>query len=141
MYRHIDITRLDQLEPAALQLLKETSPARIFLFRGAMGAGKTTFVKSLCKVLGVLENTSSPTYSLVNEYRDKTNSPVFHFDFYRIRADSEACDMGFEEYLDSGAWCFIEWPERVEALLPPDCVSVLIELSGQERRISFSVSA
>lgn len=101
--------------------------SKVLLFNGPMGSGKTTLIKALSKQLGVEDVTSSPTFSLVNEYRSNSGDIVFHFDFYRIEAEEEAYDMGIEEYFDSEAWCFVEWPNKVENLLPLD--SVIINLS------------
>ena len=104
---------------------------RVFAFYGEMGVGKTTFIRAICEALGVRETVTSPTFAIVNEYliEDLSSSlkKVFHFDFYRIRRLSEAYDMGFEDYLDSGHVCFIEWPELVEELLPEDTVNVTIK--------------
>ena len=93
-----------------------------------MGAGKTTFTKAICKALGVDEAVTSPTFAIVNEYA----GPIYHFDFYRLKRVEEAFDMGFEDYLYSGAWCLIEWPERIEDLLPKETVRVhiLVEEDG-----------
>ena len=132
------IEKLSELNQAAKLLIEKAGKDRVFAFYGRMGAGKTTFIKAICNQLGVADNTSSPSYSLVNEYRMKEGSRIFHFDFYRIKSESEASDLGFEEYLDSGAWCFIEWPEKVISLLPADCRKVTIEELGTERRISFN---
>ena len=108
---------------------------RIFAFYGKMGAGKTTFITAVCRELGVTEPVTSPTFAIVNEYHSSTlpttggagEGLIFHFDFYRIRRLEEAYDIGFEDYLDSGALCFIEWPELIEDLLPADTVHVTIE--------------
>ncbi len=132
------IKGLSELNHAARLFIGQAGGDRVFAFYGRMGAGKTTFIKAICSELGVLDNTSSPTYSLVNEYRTKEGFRIFHFDFYRIKGESEASDLGFEEYVDSGAWCFIEWPERVISLLPADFRKVTIEELGTERRISFN---
>lgn len=107
-------------------------PSRIFAFYGKMGAGKTTFITAVCRELGVTEPVTSPTFAIVNEYQTSPTgglqgASVFHFDFYRIRRIEEAYDIGFDDYLDSGALCFIEWPELIEDLLPDTTVKVTIE--------------
>jgi tRNA threonylcarbamoyladenosine biosynthesis protein TsaE len=132
------IHNLLELDQAAEYFVQNAGERRIFAFYGQMGSGKTTFIKAICRYLGVTDNTSSPTYSLVNEYKMMEGSRIFHFDFYRIRKESEASDLGFEEYLDSGTWCFIEWPEKVPSLLPSYSVKVSIEVKGAERHISFN---
>ena len=112
----------------------------MFAFHGEMGAGKTTFIKTICAALGVEDATSSPTFALVNEYRSGKGEPVYHFDFYRIRSEAEALDMGFEEYVFSGYYCFIEWPEKIPNLLPPGTVQVRIsEAENGSRIISTNV--
>ncbi|MDE6715540.1 MAG: tRNA (adenosine(37)-N6)-threonylcarbamoyltransferase complex ATPase subunit type 1 TsaE, partial [Muribaculaceae bacterium] len=99
----------------------------VFAFRGEMGAGKTTFINALSAALGVSEGTASPTFAIINEYRsDTTAELIYHFDCYRIESLEEAEDIGVEDYFDSGALCFIEWPERIDALLPVDAVDVSI---------------
>ena len=120
------IFELTELESVAKALLEATQ-GRIFLFYGKMGVGKTTLIKMIAKVLGVTDTVSSPTFSLVNEYRTTSQEIVYHFDFYRINSEVEALDMGIEEYFDSKAFCLIEWPEKIKNLLPLDAVSVYIE--------------
>ncbi len=107
----------------------------IVLLHGTMGAGKTTIMKSLCKALGSSDDASSPTFSLVNEYHCPSGK-IFHFDLYRLKNPTELLDMGFEEYLDSGAWCFIEWPELGERFLPALAIHLNIEVEGETRKIS-----
>jgi len=116
---------LDQIQPVAAQILAEASPQKIFLFYGEMGAGKTTLIKALCAELGVEGQASSPTFAIVNEYAAK-HSKVFHFDFYRLKNQNEALDMGYEEYFYSGEYCFIEWPEKIPDLLPPNYIEIHI---------------
>ncbi|WP_073371462.1 tRNA (adenosine(37)-N6)-threonylcarbamoyltransferase complex ATPase subunit type 1 TsaE [Flavobacterium fluvii] len=108
---------LDQLEAVAQQIL-EQNPNKVILFHGEMGVGKTTLIKILAKTLGVNDMTSSPTFSLVNEYQTNDNQTVYHFDFYRLNKEVEALDMGADEYLYSGNWCFIEWAEKIPSLIP-----------------------
>ncbi len=132
------VAKPEQLADAAKSLLDDVPDGRVFAFAGEMGAGKTSLIKALCAVLGIGEAVSSPTYALVNEYRSGMDEPVYHFDFYRIDSDEEAMDIGLEEYLDSGAYCFIEWPEKVEKLLPSTCIEVDIEvLEDGTRRLSW----
>lgn len=107
----------------------------VLAFHGEMGAGKTTFIKAICKALGVKDEVSSPTFSLVNEYRDSENRPVYHFDFYRINSEQEAYDMGVEEYFESGALCLVEWPEKIPSLLPHDCKHLLLTVNLDETRV------
>ncbi len=130
----IRISHEDELPSAAARLLTHASNERIFLFEGEMGAGKTTFIKSICQQLGSEESVSSPTYSLVNEY-DYPAGKIYHFDFFRINNDNEALDIGFEEYLASGHYCFIEWPEKVRRLWPLHYAKVRLKTEGNEGRI------
>ena len=118
---------LDQLESVATQIL-EQNPNKIILFHGEMGVGKTTLIKTLAKKLGVNEATSSPTFSLVNEYQTSNNQTVYHFDFYRLKNEIEALDMGADEYLYSGNWCFIEWAEKIPSLIPDSHSVITIKL-------------
>jgi len=130
---------LSDIEIVARELLDQTQ-SRIFLFYGAMGAGKTTFIKALVKILGVEDTVSSPTFSIVNEYKTKENKSVFHFDFYRINDEVEALDMGIEEYFDTDAFCLVEWPEKIKNLLPSNAVTVYIkEIEGGSRKIEVSL--
>lgn len=118
----------EDLLPAAQEFARGMDGRSVFAFCGKMGAGKTTFIKALCEALGVTDVVNSPTFSIVNEYRvASTGALVYHFDFYRLRRLEEAVDIGCDDYFCSGALCFIEWPELVEGLLPPDAVKVSIE--------------
>lgn len=112
------IFSIDQLESVA-QAILDQNPSKVILFHGEMGAGKTTLIKELCRTLGVQGATSSPTFSLVNEYEAANNQLVYHFDFYRLNKEEEALDMGVDDYLYSGHFCFIEWAEKIENLIPP----------------------
>jgi tRNA threonylcarbamoyladenosine biosynthesis protein TsaE len=118
---------LDEIDQIAAAVITN-SEHRILLFYGEMGVGKTTLIKHIVKELGVNDTVSSPTFSLINEYRTSTGEPVYHFDFYRIEKEEEAMDIGIEEYFDSGHWCFIEWPDKVENLLPLKLVNINITL-------------
>ena len=122
----LTIKSLDELNPAAQSFADAIGERRVFAFYGTMGTGKTTFIRAVCEALGVNEPVTSPTFSIVNEYKTAAGAKVFHFDFYRIRRLEEAYDIGFEDYLYSGDLCFIEWPELVEELLPADAVEVRI---------------
>jgi tRNA threonylcarbamoyladenosine biosynthesis protein TsaE len=125
--------QLSELPFIAQQVLNNRS-SRILLFYGAMGSGKTTLIKELAKQLGVEDVTSSPTFSLVNEYHSNQGELVYHFDFYRIDNESEAYDMGIEEYFDRNAWCFVEWPEKVENLLPLESVAIKLTINPDNSR-------
>ena len=124
----INIQSLDQIQEAARQFVDAMGDNTVFAFYGKMGAGKTTFIKAVCEVLGVSDVITSPTFAIVNEYRsDLAGELIYHFDFYRIKKLEEVYDMGYEDYFYSGAVCFIEWPELVEELLPGNTVKVTIE--------------
>ena len=123
---------LSEIEPVAHEVLKETRSQTI-LFYGEMGAGKTTLIKELLKALGAVDTGSSPTFSLVNVY-ETPKGTVNHFDFYRIEDETEALDIGFEEYLESDTWNFIEWPEKVENLLDESYQKVEISIVNKEKR-------
>jgi tRNA threonylcarbamoyladenosine biosynthesis protein TsaE len=122
-----------QLPHTASEMVKFAENSRIFLFYGDMGAGKTTLIKSLCECLGTQEPVTSPTFSIVNEYEAGADK-IYHFDFYRLKTETEALDMGYEEYFYSGAWCFIEWPEKIPDLLPAHYVTVTITVTGEDTR-------
>ena len=127
---------LADIDNAASVFLQKTSDCRHFAFYGSMGAGKTTFIKALCKALGVTGVVTSPTFALVNEYRVGNNGMAYHFDFYRINKPEEAFDLGCEEYFASGGYCFVEWPEKAEMALPPDICRVNIrELANGNREV------
>lgn len=111
------IFSLDELENVARKIIAQ-NPNKVLLFNGEMGVGKTTLIKKLCSILGVEGATSSPTFSLVNEYQTSNNQIVYHFDCYRLKSETEALDMGIDEYLYSGNWCFIEWSEKIKNLIP-----------------------
>ena len=126
---------LNQIDEVAEKVIAQ-NPNKIILFNGEMGAGKTTFIKALSKTLGVSSPTSSPTFSLVNEYEANDGNLVYHFDVYRIKNETEAYDMGIDEYLYSGEWCFIEWAEKIENLIPKEHSIITIKsLPGGLRKL------
>ena len=127
------LENLSDLPAAAEKLMKFAGDEKIFLFKGDMGAGKTTFIKSLCKYAGIDENVTSPTFSIVNEYRS-AETRIYHFDFYRLKKQEEALDMGYEEYFYSGNYCFIEWPEKIESLLPQHYIRIDIQVYPDGKR-------
>jgi tRNA threonylcarbamoyladenosine biosynthesis protein TsaE len=127
------------LSAAARQLLKYSGGKKIFAFYGSMGAGKTTFIKAICESLGAIDIVSSPTFTLVNEYRTSEGETLFHIDFYRIKKLEEVYDFGIEEYLTGDSYCFMEWPELIEEILPQETVKVRISVDNNEQRI-LSVS-
>lgn len=121
------IPSISNLPQAARAIIEHAGNNRIFLFYGDMGAGKTTLIKELCKALGTTDNISSPTFSIVNEYHTAKDK-IYHFDFYRLKDQTEALDMGYEEYFYAGAWCFIEWPEKIPDLLPQHYSNITIKV-------------
>lgn len=135
---HLLLKSLADLDKAASEIITFAANQKTFLFYGDMGAGKTTLIRSLCKQLGTSDNVASPTFSIVNEYKT-TKESIYHFDFYRLKTQTEALDMGFEEYLYSGNYCFIEWPEKIPDLLPLHYISIKISVeSNNERQIIVS---
>ena len=127
-------------EVSALEILKENEPHRVFAFDGPMGAGKTTFIKKLCEEMGTVDVVNSPTFAIVNVYdvEQPYKGEVYHFDCYRLKDIREAMDFGAEEYLYSGNYCFIEWPEMIDALLPDDTVWVKITpLANEDRKLEI----
>lgn len=118
------IDNLEQLPRLASDLLDEFREERFFAFFGKMGVGKTTLIKALCDQLGVKEVVCSPTFAIINEYTSGEGEPVYHFDFYRLKSAEEAYDIGYEEYFYSGMYCFTEWTEKIEQLLPEHYVRV-----------------
>ena len=124
---------LQDLSSIAAEIISSVKN-KTLLFYGEMGVGKTTLIKEICQQLGILDNISSPTFSLVNEYQTSKEEKVFHFDFYRIEEEEEALDIGIEEYFDSDAWCLVEWPENIENLLPLDVVQIHLSILDDEQR-------
>jgi len=131
----IDCMDIGELDAVATKLISEFKSQKIIAFYGEMGAGKTTLIKSICKALGTIDNVSSPTYSLVNEYATADGGPIYHFDFYRINSIDEAVNLGIDEYFYSGNINLIEWPEKINELLPPHYVKVIIQLDDNVRNI------
>ncbi|MCX8019744.1 MAG: tRNA (adenosine(37)-N6)-threonylcarbamoyltransferase complex ATPase subunit type 1 TsaE [Chitinophagaceae bacterium] len=134
---------LDEIQQAAADFWKTWKGKPVFAFSGEMGAGKTTFIHALCRLLGVKDAISSPTFSLINEYQydcEGTKRPLFHIDLYRIKDEEEAIRAGMEDVLHSGHLCFAEWPEKAPGIFPPDKVNVLIQIvENNKRRISVQV--
>jgi tRNA threonylcarbamoyladenosine biosynthesis protein TsaE len=122
------------LPSAAKKILKYSGKCKIFAFYGGMGAGKTTIIKALCKLLGALDIISSPSFTLVNEYRTAGGESIYHIDFYRIRKQEEVFDFGVEEYLTGDSYCFMEWPELVEDIIPQGTVKIRITVGKDEQR-------
>ena len=134
MNKTYSLENLSEIATAVIASVKN----KTLLFYGEMGVGKTTLIKEICKQLGVLDNISSPTFSLVNEYQTKNNESIFHFDFYRIEEEEEALDMGIDDYFYNNNWCLIEWPENVENLLPLEAVEIhLSVLEDGQRNIQL----
>lgn len=123
----IQIPNVAALGKAAKSLLQQFPEERVFAFYGTMGAGKTTFIKEICQQLGSDDNVTSPTFALINEYTTDRGYVIYHFDFYRIKKLEEAYDLGYEDYIYSGNYCLIEWPEMIESLLPDGIVEVRIQ--------------
>lgn len=136
MTKTIHIPSIEGIHDAARQFLELMDDATVYTFTGEMGAGKTTFISALCEALGVdPEDANSPSFAIANEYRsDTTAELIYHFDLYRLDTLEEVMDIGFEDYLDSGALCLIEWPEKVEDILPDDTVKVNIKVNDDLSR-------
>ena len=131
----IKIDSLDNIRAAAREFVKNMGEGNVYAFYGKMGAGKTTFIKAICEELGVDDVITSPTFSIVNEYRSETTGElIYHFDFYRIKKLEDVYDMGYEDYFYSGALCFLEWPELIEELLPGSAVKVTITQNDDDSR-------
>lgn len=123
------------LPSAARKLLEHAGECRIFAFYGSLGAGKTTIIKAVCELLGASGIASSPSFTLVNEYRTQTGQTLYHIDFYRIKNIGEVFDIGIEEYLYSGSYCFLEWPELAEEVIPEEAIRLRISVGKNEERI------
>ena len=130
----ITINNLDNIREAAREFISRMGDTTVFAFRGKMGVGKTTFIKAICEELGVEDVINSPTFAIVNEYRSATGELIYHFDFYRINDIREAYDFGYEEYFFSGDLCLVEWPEKIEQLLPENVMTVRITVDSDTAR-------
>lgn len=130
----LTINNLEELPKVAQALLNYANDQNFFIFEGEMAAGKTTFIKAFCEALGVTDVVSSPTFSIVNEY-ESNHGPVYHFDFYRLKNPQEAYDIGYEEYFYSGNYCLVEWPSKVEELLPEKYIKIQITVTDNEQRL------
>ncbi len=128
---------ISDLKEVAVEVLKLSEGKNIICFYGEMGVGKTTFIKEICKELEVIDNVSSPTFSIVNEYKTKNDKFVFHFDFYRLETEEEAFDMGYEEYFYNYNLCFVEWPEKIKSLLPNEILKVEMIKENKKRIIEI----
>ena len=139
MFQQIVIQDLSCLDKAAEEFLARIQGRKLIAFYASMGAGKTTFITALCRRLGVRDDAvSSPTFAIVNAYRDAAGETIYHFDFYRLESEAEALDIGFYDYIDSGCLCLMEWPENIEGLLPEETLKVSIEVAEDgSRRLSW----
>jgi tRNA threonylcarbamoyladenosine biosynthesis protein TsaE len=130
-----EINSLNELYSVAEKFLEAHPADRLFAFYGRMGSGKTTFIKALCEKLQVVDYVTSPTFALINVYETEQKTEIYHFDFYRIKGIAELFDLGYEEYFFSDNYCFLEWPEMVESLLPPNTVKINISETERGSRI------
>lgn len=138
MEKEIVIENLESIPQAAADFIAKNKNQKHFAFYGDMGVGKTTFIKQLCKYLGVKDIVNSPSFAIINEYSSDTNGAIFHFDLYRIESEEEAYDFGYEDYFFSDDYCFVEWPERIENLIPDHFLTVkLREIEEGKRIITF----
>ena len=130
----ITINSIGDYPQAAREFVELLGEERIYAFYGKMGSGKTTFIKSICEEMGVEDSINSPTFAIVNEYEDRGQNIIYHFDFYRINRLSEAIEIGLYDYLDSGCLCIMEWPENIEELLPEETLKVTIAVNPDNSR-------
>ena len=135
----ISFSSIEELPSVAEALLKTFPDERFYAFFGSMGVGKTTLIKELCAQLGVEQNVCSPTFAIINEYSDRNGEPIYHFDFYRLKNLDEAYDIGYEEYFYSSCWCFTEWTEKIEPLLPDRYLRIDITEQNGTRTLTASV--
>lgn len=131
----IHVSGLSELPLVAGKILTHAGSNKKMVFVGAMGAGKTTLIKAICQALDVEDNVASPTFAIINEYNTRNNARVYHFDFYRIHSLEEVYDLGYEDYFFGNDYCFVEWPEKIEEMIPDDFLTVRIHDLGDERRI------
>jgi tRNA threonylcarbamoyladenosine biosynthesis protein TsaE len=131
--------RVEDLKQIAYELLRVHAGNKIFAFYGSLGAGKTTLIKEICDELKVVDVVNSPTFAIINQYFTESGKSVFHFDFYRIESITEAFDIGYEDYIYSDSYCFIEWPDKIESLIPEFAVKVYIDMdeASGDRIITF----
>jgi len=134
MHKKIVVPNLADLPDAARHILASIGNHNVVALYGEMGAGKTTLIKALCDALGVSDQVNSPTFTLINEYKAANGRRIYHFDFYRINKIDEAFDLGYDEYFDSEGLCLIEWPDKIEPLLPDDCLRITIRVLADEVR-------
>ncbi len=128
---------LNELEGVSKELIGAAQELNIWLLEGEMGAGKTTLVKAIAKELGVKETVASPTFSIVNEYKANNGQPVYHFDFYRMKNETEAYDIGANEYFESGNLCLVEWPEKIPSLIPDHYFKIKLEINDPQSRTIY----
>lgn len=134
----IEIDSLDKVPGAAEDILAVAGSRRIITFIGTLGSGKTTVIKAICHILGASDTVTSPSFTIINEYRNPEGEPIYHIDLYRLKNITEALDAGIEDYLNGDYYCFIEWPELIDQLLPADALRVKILTGrGEERIITF----
>jgi len=131
----LSVASEEELEKAARRIIDFAGEKKIWLFYGDMGSGKTTLIKAISKVFGIEDMVQSPTFSIVNEYRNTDDIIFYHFDFYRIKNETEALDVGVDEYFESQAYCFIEWPEKIPNLIPDDYLSIKIGINTETLRV------
>jgi tRNA threonylcarbamoyladenosine biosynthesis protein TsaE len=134
-----ELRNLTDIKTVAPAFLKALGNHKMIVFNGEMGAGKTTFINGLLSEMDIEDHVSSPTFSIVNEYYSPSFGKVYHFDFYRIENEMEALDIGVEEIFEEDAWCFMEWPEKIDNLLPENCVEVSIEIEKDVRIINLAL--
>lgn len=125
---------LNEIQEVAKKIIQTNQLKKVITFHASMGVGKTTLIKAIVRELGVKDNTSSPTFSLINEYRTKTGDPIYHFDLYRLNNEEEGYDMGLDEYFYSDNWCFIEWPDKTPNLIPINHAKIQIEITENGKR-------
>jgi len=135
--QHLIIQSIDELALVAQKFIDCNKGQKHFAFYGQMGVGKTTFIKQICKELGVSDTVNSPSFAIINEYFSKDNGAIYHFDLYRIESEEEAYDFGYEDYFYSNDYCFVEWPERIENLIPDHFLTVKMEEKENGERIIY----